>query len=860
MTQPRTVCVIDASSFIHRAFHAMPYLATRAGVPTGAVFGFTRILLSILKAKPEARIVIAYDSRGPNFRHRIDPEYKANRPPMDPDLAAQIPIIKELVAALGLTTFEDPDYEADDIIGTVTRLSQEAGQEVIIASGDKDLLQLVGEQVVMWDPSKDKITDPAGVVEKYGVGPEKLPDAFGLIGDTSDNIPGVPGIGPKIAGQLINEYGDLESLLNRAEEIKQPKRRQNLIEHAEAARMSKRLFLLETGMDLDFDPEAEAEVVRDEDRLVQLLGDLEMDSLIPEISPAGSRESAQATSVDLLTGIEGLEKVLQTCRETGVLALDLTVGQGRVLWEEDWCLALGAGQYGVCIDLNDSFGRDLVAAALADPEVAKVGFGLKPAKVRLARTKLSLEGPLRDLAVADYLLNPARRNRDPQTLVTEYLGRTVELDDPAEKLAAALGIWAKTHDELKKTGVDTVYDRIEVPLLPVLAEMEATGVVLDLDLLKAYSAELEARIKELYGLIIEAAGHEFNPNSPQQLGQVLFDELGLPQAGKTAKKTGYSTSVKVLEGLQDLHPLPGLILENRSLTKLKSTYVDALINQVDPETGRIHTTFNQAVAATGRLSSSDPNLQNIPIRTEEGRRIRAAFAAPRGHLLLSADYSQIELRLLAHYCRDPVLLEAFNAGRDIHTETAARVFEVFPDLVDAEMRRRAKIVNFSLIYGKTAYGLAVDLGISRKEAADFIDSYFARFPKIREFWDKAVAECREQGFVTTLWGRKRYLPEVRAKNRMAREAAERMAVNTIFQGSAADLIKVAMINLDKALKESPLQARMLLQVHDELILEVPQEEMEETAELVRQTMETAGELDVPLTVGLDWGRNWDEAH
>jgi len=857
MSKPHKICLIDASSIIHRAFHALPPLATGDGFPTGAVLGFVKMLQKVLREGGCDRVAVAYDAKGPTFRHELDPVYKANRPPMDPDLAKQIPVIREIVEASGLAGLECPGYEADDIIATLTREAGEAGEEVLIVSGDKDLMQLLGPRVAMWDTMKDKTLGPAEVEERYGVEPERLPDVFGLIGDTSDNIPGVPGIGPKTAGQLIQEFGDLETLLARAGEIKQPKRRQSLLDHAPAARLSKELFILRSDLDLKGFRERLTPGRPDRDRLAEIFGRLEMGSLLAEL---GGEAEGQTPEMETSSDLEGL---IKAAREQGRVGLALALGGPRPLTDRLASLTLALDRKAVVLKPKDGrTGEWLkpVAPLLEEEKVAKAGFDLKAAWLALSRQGVNLRGRLFDPLLADYLLNPGRRSRTPALVAADYLGRGRDLNQTAQAAGAALELHRVLEEKLKETEVDRVFDEIETPLLPVLARMEEAGVAVDRDILEELSTGLGERLDSLHRRIMEAAGHEFNPNSPQQLSQVLFQELGLPQGRKTAKKTGYSTSVSVLEELKNLHPLPGLILDHRALTKLKTTYVDALMGLVNPETGRIHTTFNQAVAATGRLSSSDPNLQNIPIRTEEGHHIRRAFVAGPGRVLISADYSQIELRLLAHYSQDPALTAAFREGRDVHLETAVRVFEVGPEAVDAELRRRAKIVNFSLIYGKTAFGLSQDLGISQNEAARFIEAYFARFGKVKDFWEEAVAGAGEKGYVTTLLGRRRYLPEIRSSNWVARQAAERMAVNTIFQGSAADLIKVAMIRLDRAISQRGLKARMILQVHDELVVEAPEAEADQVAGLVKEIMEKAESLRVPLVVEVGRGRNWDEAH
>ncbi len=853
-----TLILIDASSIIHRAFHALPNLATTKGFPTGAVLGFVRMLLKVLKEKAPDRVGVVFDAKGPTFRHELDPDYKANRPPADPELTAQFPVIKDIAAAFGLKCLERPGFEADDIIATLTRLGAEAGDEVVIVSSDKDLMQLLGPGVTMWDTMKDRVFDEAAVVERFGVGPEKLADAFGLIGDSSDNIPGVPGIGPKIAGQLIAEYGDLENLLVRAEEIKQPKRRQNLIDFAEQARLAKRLFTLQDAMDLDLTLDDLAPAEPDTERLKEIFTDLEMKSLLAELNVSTEKETARpaAAPVRALAPGPELDAFLDRAREVGRAALALSLDKPQPMRGKIVGVGLAVADEAVMV--SDEGWPAALERLLSDPKTAKVAFNLKAAKVALGRVGIELAGLDFDVFIADYLLHPGRRSYDPVLLAREHLGLELPAGDPAREAAAAWRLYEALAGKLTEIEVAGVFNEIEMPLVPVLAEMEAAGVAVDPVVLDRLSRDLGRRLEKLHQEIIEAAGEEFNPLSPQQLGVILFEKLGLPRAKKT--KTGYSTNVDVLEGLRDAHPLPGLILDFRQLTKLKSTYVDALAGLIHPETGRIHTTFNQTVTATGRLSSSEPNLQNIPIRTAEGRSIRRAFVAEEGALLLSADYSQIELRFLAHYCQDPALVSAFVNGEDIHTQTAAKVFDVMPGFVDDEMRRQAKVINFGLIYGQTPYGLSQELKISTAEAAKFIEAYFRRFAKVKSFLDQVIEKARSQGYVTTLWGRKRFIPDLKSKNAMKRRFAERMAVNTVFQGSAADLIKIAMIKAAAALKEANLPARMILQVHDELVLEVEKSAAEECAALITEVMENAAQLKVPLEVGVGLGANWDEAH
>jgi len=863
MPRRRFLCLIDAHSIIYRAFHALPELATSEGFPTGAVYGFVRMLVRVLKEKRPDRTAVVFDAKGPNFRHQLDPDYKANRPPMDPALAKQMDTIKKIVHALGLPAFEREGFEADDIIATLTRQAHGAGYEVMIVSGDKDLFQLLEEGVVMWDTMRDKVHDASSVEEAYGVGPKRLADLFGLAGDSSDNIPGVPGIGPKIAGQLIASYGDLETLLDKADQIKQPKRRQSLIENAQAARLSKRLFTLDDEVPLEVRAEELEMAEPDGAEMGRIFSRLEMVSLLKEITPHALRDGLGAEAEPdcrVLEGEEGLEALLAEARAAGQLALAVEFESEAGRPARILSLGLSAGETACSVGGEVGDYSQSLRGILADGQIGKVGADLKSDWLALDRAGLDLGGLDFDVVVADYLIKPGRRSRDLALLATEYLNQEMDLARPEMRAHAVWRLAEVLAPRLIELGLNGVFDEIEMPLIPVLIKMEQTGVRVDRGQLSRMSDDLSRRLEALSERIIEAAGFDFNPNSPQQLGQVLFEKLNLPQGKKTKKKTGYSTDAEVLEKLRPLHPLPGLVLDHRSLTKLKSTYVDALAGLIHPQTGRIHTHYNQTITATGRLSSSEPNLQNIPVRSEEGRLIRRAFVAPEGFLFVSADYSQIELRLLAHYAKDPALIEAFNRDEDIHTRTAAEIFAVMPGMVDAELRRQAKAINFGLIYGKTAYGLAQDLNISTGQAAKFIKAYFDRYTGVKRFQEETISQARKQGYVTTLWGRRRYLPDLVSSHQMKRKMAERMAINTPLQGSAADLIKRAMIALDQAIEERGLEARLILQVHDELIVEVRAEEAEEAGALVKEAMEGAARLTVPLKVEVGQGSNWDEAH
>lgn len=904
---PPIVYLVDASTFIHRSYHAIPRLTTKDGRPTNAIYGFVASLTKILREKSPQLMAVVYDTRGPSFRHQLDPHYKANRPPMEEDLIVQQEPIRRMVHALGLKAVEVPGLEADDVIATLTKQALASGAQVVIVSSDKDFYQLLGDQVSMYDPNpkKETNTNVRTLQEKFGLTPEEFLEAQGLMGDSTDNIPGVPGIGEKTAAKLIQKYHTLENLYDRLPDITPEKLRGKLAEHRTGAFLSRDLARLKKDADLGLTMADLKVHTPNQSNLRAMYRDLEFTRFAAELEPertisqgdyhlVDTPEALQAV-VDELSGVRYLAIDLETtsvdpmvaeivglslCGATGLAEeegngpLNGTRQPRRAFYVPMAHRTLGAAQ------LDWPQVRNTLKPLLEDLQVAKVNQNIKYDYIILRRHGLDLKPITDDPMVASYVLEPgtgghnlndlSRKwlNHDPITYQQvvgkqpgfDYISPEEARDYACEDADVALALTEVLRKRLKEEGLLRLYEDLEMPLVPVLAEMEMTGVGLDVALLADLSKDLARRMDQMEERIYVLAGHRFNVNSPKQLGSVLFEELKLPQGKKTQKKTGYSTDVEVLTDLAALHELPAEILNYRTLAKLKSTYIDALPQLINPATGRLHTSFNQAVTATGRLSSSDPNLQNIPIRTEEGRQIRQAFIARSGWLLLAADYSQIELRILAHYSKDRGLREAFLAGDDIHTRTAAEVFHVLPGLVTPDLRRQAKAINFGIVYGQQAFGLAKQLGIDRKTAQRYIDQYFDRYAGVKAFIDQTLTLARQTGYVTTLLGRRRYLPDLTSSNHLTRSMAERMAVNTPIQGTAADIIKLAMLAVHRAMELARVNARMVLQVHDELVFEVPESEMAVMLDLVRREMQGVMNLDVPLIVDVQTGANWAEAH
>ncbi|MGD9124906.1 MAG: DNA polymerase I [Desulfarculaceae bacterium] len=889
MAKRPVLYLLDASSYIHRAFHAVRGLATSSGVPTGAVYGFVQMLLKVMSSAAPEYMAVVYDAKGPTFRHQLYPAYKANRPPLDPALKAQFPLVRQVVTALELPAVEMEGYEADDLMATLARQAEAQGFEVILVSADKDLYQLLSKRVSMWDTMKDARLGPVEVEEKLGVGPGQAVDFQALTGDSTDNVPGVPGVGPKTAAKLIQEHGGLEQVLAAAPKMKKSKMRANLIEHKEQALLSRELVRLDQKAPVEFDPEDFSVRSPDPQVLTPVLAKLEFSQLLKQF--AAPVETVDTDYVRLVD-IAGIQALLGEAKEKGRLAVDTETTSIEPMRADLVGVSLSheSGQ-AVYIPVGHNLPPEkqadkqqvlkALAPYLADPDLEKVGQNLKYDLIVLKRAGVELKGAAFDTMVASYLLNPGKTSHGLTAIAAEFLGRSMisyeeaaggkkknfadaDLDKAtqyaAEDADVALQAAEVLGPKLKEAELEGLFRDLEMPLVPVLARLEMNGVGIDVQGLEDLSKEVGGKLGEIERRCYALAGHEFNLNSPKQLGVVLFEELGLPQMKKTKKKTGYSTDMSVLTQLAATHEFPAELLNFRSLSKLKSTYIDTLPGLINPETGRLHTSFNQAVTATGRLSSSDPNLQNIPVRTELGERIRRCFVPQKGNLLVSADYSQIELKVLAHLSADPLLLEDMHQGLDVHTQTASRLFEVDPAQVTPDMRRRAKTVNFGVLYGMSAFRLAREQGISNEEAQLIIGKYLGRYAGIAAFQQENLSRARERGYVTTLLGRRRFLPAINSSDRLARQSAERMALNTPIQGTAADLIKLAMLKVDRLIVEDFTEVLMILQVHDELLFEVPKQQVEKFSSRVKDTMESVAELRVELTVDIGQGLSWAEAH
>ena len=888
--QPKQLYLIDGSSYIYRAYFAIRHLSNSKGMATNAIYGFTNMLLKVIREIKPDQLVVIFDSKGPTFRKDIYPEYKANRSAMPDDLVPQIPYIKRVVEGFNLPGIEQAGFEADDIIATLAKNLAGENLEVTVVTGDKDLMQVVNKRVRLLDTMKDKFSGPDEVMERFG-GADKVIEVQALAGDSSDNVPGVPGIGEKTAKMLIDEFGDIENLLANLDQLK-GKRKENLETYGDQARLSKQLVTLIDDMELNLDYSTFDLGEPDRKALTELFKECEFGRLIQEFS-VDERATADnadyrcvSTKDELAAMVTELQKVERFAFDTETTSLnphqaELVGLSFAVTPNAAWYIPVGHRYLGAPDQLPLQTVIDAVQPLLDDPNKLKIGQNLKYDILVLARAGVSVIEPLYDTMLASYLANPATSSHGMDALASGLLNyRTipysevagsgknqvcfdeVEIEKAVIYAAEDADITLRLHEKLAPMVAEQqqtkLFDEIEMPLLPILIEMEKTGIRIDADFLGSLSAEMSKKLSILEQQIHDLAGGPFNISSPKQLGEILFERLGLPRGKKT--KTGWSTNVEVLTGLANEHEIAKMILSYRSLMKLRGTYTDALPKLIHPDTGRIHSSFNQAITATGRLSSSDPNLQNIPIRTEEGRRIREGFIPAEGCLLLAADYSQVELRVLAHMADVPALKESFANGEDIHRRTASEVLGLFPEMVTDEQRRQAKAINFGVIYGMSAFGLAKQLDISRREAQDFIDTYFERYPNIRSFMDKCIEEARANMYITTLLGRRCAIPEINSKNGQVRGYAERNAINYPVQGSAADIIKVAMIRIDKRLADEKLQSRMLLQVHDELVFEVPLEEQEVMTTLVREEMENAVDISVPLLVEIGCGNNWREAH
>jgi DNA polymerase-1 len=902
----KTLVLVDGSSYLFRAYHALPLLTNSKGEYTNAILGVTNMLKKLVETYPEAYFGVIFDAPGKTFRNDMYPEYKANRASMPDELREQIKPLHQLIKAMGLPLVMEPGVEADDVIGTLAKQAEEEDLNVVISTGDKDIAQLVTNKTSLINTMNNQWLDEEGVKEKFGVPPNMIIDYLALMGDTSDNIPGVPKVGPKTAAKWLNAYGSLDEIIARADEVK-GKVGESLRDHLDAIPLSKELVTIKCDVPLD---KAPADLIRtqpDTETLKEMVSHYEFNSWLKQLG--GTKASTVASeqvdekplpaktelTVETILDEATFNQWLAKLTEAELFAFDtetthlnytkaLVVGVSFAVEAGHAAYVPLAHSYpGAPQQLSRQWVLDQLKPLLESESARKVGQNLKYDANVLANHGISLAGIYHDTMLQSYVLNSTASRHNMDALAEKYLGQeTIHYEDVAGKgakqicfdqvsieLAAPYAaedadITLRLHQhifpQLKQIdSLATVYETIEMPLVPVLARMEQTGVLVDEQMLSQQSGELTASIKALETQAHEAAGQAFNLGSPKQIQEILYDKLGLPVLKKTPKGQP-STAESVLQDLAVDFPLPRLILEHRSLSKLRSTYTDKLPKQINPVTGRVHTSYHQAVAATGRLSSSDPNLQNIPVRSEEGRRIRQAFIAEEGFTVMAADYSQIELRIMAHLSQDTGLLQAFKEGLDVHKATAAEVFGVPVDQVEAHQRRSAKAINFGLIYGMSAFGLAKQLDIDRGAAQGYINLYFERYPGVKQYMDETRELAREQGYIETLFGRRLYLPDILAKNGQRRQYAERTAINAPMQGTAADIIKLAMLSVDNWLQVDKPAVRMVMQVHDELVFEVENSYLDQAASIIQQKMSGAASLDVPLVVDVGMGKNWDEAH
>ncbi|HHI94538.1 MAG TPA: DNA polymerase I [Gammaproteobacteria bacterium] len=913
MKANKQLILVDGSSYLYRAFHAMPSLSNSQGQPTGAVYGVVNMLRRLLKDFQPEYMAMVFDAKGKTFRDDIYAEYKANRPPMPDELREQIAPLHAIVEAMGLPMLIVEGVEADDVIGTLARQATEMGMDCLVSTGDKDMAQLVNQHVTLMNTMDSSTLDPQGVVDKFGIPPARIVDYLTLMGDSVDNIPGVPKVGPKTAVKWLTQYGTLDEIIARADEIT-GKVGENLRNALEQLPLSRQLATIKCDVPLDVGPTELKMQAADTERLIQLFGEMEFKTWLSELlsdkpGQGAGHHSAQAAGeegkpkaeadYDIVLDEPAFEAWLKKLRQAGLFAFDtettsLDYMQAKIVGVS---FAVKAGEAAYVpvahqITLEDTdasaqLSRDVVLEKLRplleDASKAKVGQNLKYDMNVLANHDITLRGVAFDTMLESYVLDSTATRHDMDSLALKYLNRkTIHFEDVAGKGAkqvsfdqvpvSAAGpyaaedadvtlqlhqvLWPQLEKEPRLVGL---FREIELPLLTVLSHIERNGVLIDANMLVRQSEELAQRMLEIQNESYEEAGEEFNLASPKQIQKILFEKLGLPVLKKTPKGAP-STAEEVLAELAHDFPLPKLILEYRGMSKLKSTYIDKLPQRIDPGTKRVHTSYHQAVASTGRLSSSDPNLQNIPVRSAEGRRIRQAFIAPAGFSILAADYSQIELRIMAHLSNDEGLLKAFAAGEDIHRATAAEVFEVPLNEVDNEQRRRAKAINFGLIYGMSAFGLARQLGITRSDAQTYVDLYFERYPGVKKFMDDTREQAHEQGYVETVFGRRLYLSDINHRNGQRRQYAERTAINAPMQGTAADIIKRAMIVVDGWIESAGLDIKLIMQVHDELVFEIRDEQIEMASVKIDQLMTSVAGLKVPLVVDIGTGGNWDEAH
>jgi len=896
----KTLVLVDGSSYLYRAFHALPALSNSRGQPTGAIHGVVAMLKRLLKDYHPDYVAVVFDARGKTFRHELYAQYKATRPPMPDELACQIEPLHEIIAAMGLPMLVIPGVEADDVIGTLASEAAGAGLRTIVSTGDKDMAQLVDQHTSLINTMNNVHMDGDGVVEKFGVRPDQIIDYLTLVGNPVDNVPGVPMVGPKTAVKWLRQYGSLDGVIAHADEIK-GKVGENLRQALATLPLSRELVTIRLDVDVGVEPSALQPRVPDQQRLQELYRDLEFRTWLGEMLDQSESEVDAGEPVVAVVDYQiileqaQLDAWLERLHAAPLFAFDTETSSLDYMQAEivgiSFAITAGEAAYVPCAhdypEVPTQLGREWVLEALRplleDPGKAKLGQNLKYDMSVLARYGITLRGIAYDTMLESYLIDSTASRHDMDSLALKYLGhQTIHYEDVTGKGAKQISfaqvpleqagpyaaedadIALRLHQRLLPRlralpGLESLFDSLEMPLVPILSRIERNGVMVDAGMLQQQSMELVSRMDEIELQAHELAGQSFNMNSPKQIQAILFDKLQLPVLAKTPKGVP-STAEAVLQELALDYPLPKRILEHRSLSKLKSTYTDRLPERIDAVTGRVHTSYHQAVAATGRLSSSDPNLQNIPVRTQEGRRIRQAFVAPPGYRLLAADYSQIELRIMAHLSGDERLCQAFAAGEDVHRATAAEVFAVSLEQVTGEQRRAAKAINFGLIYGMSAFGLAKQLGIDRTSAKEYVDTYFARYPGVRAYMDRTRERARELGFIETLFRRRLYLPEIDSRNAQRRQYAERTAINAPMQGSAADIIKRAMIAVQGWLDDSGVDARLIMQVHDELVLEVGITVVEDVRGQIITLMQAAAELVVPLVVDAGVGDNWDEAH
>lgn len=890
MTERPCLFLVDGSTNIYRAYHALPNLSNSKGLPTNAVYGFTALLLKLVQEFNPRYLGIVFDVKGPTFRHELYEEYKATRPAMPDELAQQIPYIKAIVKGLGIASLELGGFEADDVIGTLARSASAHQIDCVIVSGDKDFCQLLDDHVSLLDPRSSARVGPREAEARYGVSPDRIVEVFGLSGDVSDNVPGVKGIGLKTAIKLVQDYQSITNLYAHLDEIHPSSLRSKLAQGEASARLSRELVTINIDLPIPFDLDQLRVRTPDPHVLEPIFQELEFSRFLKEFIP---HKIPDHKLYKLVHTEEAFCALLRQMKEAPRCAFHLHTaptasGPDRLVGvavaldpHQAFYLPLDVAPAGTDHALDRAQVLRDLTPLLEDKDLKKVWHNLKPDYRLLAAHGIALRGVMADTMLASYLLNPAKRNHSLPEVALEHLHHQLSIPqagpspehrrrlEPHPRSAAAWEGSCEQADvvfllsrvlvsKLQETSLAELFEQIEMPLVAVLAKMEEVGVKVDPALLSDFSRQLGEDLRRLEDKIYGLAGLRFNINSPQQLSEVLFEKLRLPTGSRT--KTGHSTNVEVLNKLARLHELPGVVLSYRSMAKLKSTYLDVLPRLVNPTTARIHTTFNQTSTVTGRLSSTDPNLQNIPVRGEWGEKIRRAFVAEKGHLLVSGDYSQVELRVMAHLSGDHALIRAFREDQDIHALTAAGLFQVSPEKVTPAMRREAKVVNFGIIYGMSSMGLAQELGITRTEAETYIAAYFATYQGVKTYIDETLAKARHRGYVTTLSGRIRYLPDLRSSNRAAREFAERAAVNAPIQGTAADLIKKAMIAVDDRIATERVEARMILQIHDELLFEVSERDLERLLPLVKEAMEGALQLEVPIKVTIGYGENWERAH